>query len=64
MARVNYMFADRYIVTIIKVMKKIIAFARKRQDAILNTVFVAGLLVLVWVGIRVLTAPCAPCFGF
>lgn len=43
-------------------MKKIIAFARKRQDAILNTVFVAGLLV--WVGIRVLTAPCAPCFGF
>ena len=45
-------------------MKKIIACARKRQDAILNTVFVAGLLVLVWVGIRVLTAPCAPCFGF
>lgn len=35
-------------------MKKIIAFARKRQDAILNTVFVAGLLLLVWVGIRVL----------
>lgn len=27
-------------------MKKIIAFARKRQDAILNTVFVAGLLFL------------------
>lgn len=45
-------------------MKKIIAFARKRQDAILNTVFVAGLLLLVWVGIRVLTAPCALCFGF
>lgn len=35
-------------------MKKTIAFARKRQDAILNTVFVAGLLLLVRVGIRVL----------
>lgn len=49
---------------IIKAMKKTIAFARKRQDAILNTVFVAGLLLLVRIGIRVLTAPCAPCFGF
>lgn len=45
-------------------MKKIIAYVIKRQDAVLNTVFVAGLLVLVWVGLRVLTAPCAPCFGF
>lgn len=45
-------------------MKKIIAFARKRQDTILNTVFVADLLLLVWVGIRVLMAPCVPCFGF
>lgn len=45
-------------------MKKIIAFACKWQDVILNTVFVAGLLVLVWVGIRVLTAPRALCFGF
>lgn len=45
-------------------MKKIIAFVCKWQDAIMNTVFVAGLLLLVWVGILVLTAPCAPCFGF
>lgn len=45
-------------------MKKIITYVIKRQDAVLNTVFVAGLLVLVWVGIRMLTAPCAPCFGF
>ena len=45
-------------------MKKIIAFARKRRVQIMILVFVAGLLVLVWVGIRVLTAPCAPCFGF
>ena len=45
-------------------MKKIIAFVSRRQDAVLNTIFVSGLLVLVWVGIRVLTAPNAPCFGF
>jgi len=45
-------------------MKKIIAFVIRRQDAVLNTVFVTGMLVLVWVGIRVLMAPNAPCFGF
>nr|DAM53358.1 MAG TPA: hypothetical protein [Caudoviricetes sp.] len=49
---------------IISALKKIIAFARKRQDTIQNTVFVAGSLVLVWAGIRVLTSFCAPCFGF
>nr|DAP98352.1 MAG TPA: PTU-1 channel, assassin bug, TOXIN [Bacteriophage sp.] len=45
-------------------MKRIIAFVIKRQDAILNTVFVTGLSLLIWVAIRVLTAPGAPCFGF
>lgn len=29
-------------------MKKIIAFVIKRQDAIMNTVFVAGLLLVIW----------------
>lgn len=44
-------------------MKKIIAFVIKRQDVIMNTVFVAGLLLVIWAGVKVLTAPGAPCFG-
>jgi hypothetical protein len=49
---------------IIKAMKKIVAFVIKRQDAILNTVFVTGLLLVIWAGVKVLTAPGVPCFGF
>lgn len=45
-------------------MKKIIAFVIRRQNAVLNTAFVTGMLVLVWVGIRILTTLNAPCFGF
>lgn len=45
-------------------MKKIITFVIKWQDAIMNTVFVTGLLLVIWAGVRVLTAPGAPCFGF
>lgn len=45
-------------------MKKIIVFVIKRQDAIMNTVFVTGLLLVIWAGVQVFTAPGVPCFGF
>lgn len=45
-------------------MKKIITLVIVWQDAILNTVFVTGLLLVIWAGVKVLTAPGVPCFGF
>lgn len=45
-------------------MKKLIARIIKHQDAVLNAIFVGGLLLIIWAGVRVLTAPGVPCFGF